>query len=157
MSGTQTRLMQLAGEAAGAEACQLVDLEVASEGGARVVRLFVEKPDASLTLDHCAAVSERLSALLDAQDLIPGEYRLEVSSPGLTRPLKKREDFVRFQGKLAVIQTYVAIPWGEGKQGKKFKGVLRGVEDDTVLLLAQETMVRVPLRMISKANLDFEF
>lgn len=173
MSGIQPQLIQMATEAANAEACQLVELEVTSEGGMRTLQVFIEKLDGPLQLDHCAAVSDRLSALLDVNDFIHGEYRLEVSSPGLTRPLKKREDFIRFQGRLAVIQTYVAIAvqaepsvekklektkkQSPGLTRKIFKGELQGVEDDNVLILEQESLMRIPIRSISKAHLDFVF
>ncbi|MEO5334779.1 MAG: ribosome maturation factor RimP [Magnetococcus sp. YQC-5] len=185
MSAIPSRLLQWATEAAEAESCQLVDVELVSEGGERIVRVFLEKKDDTLQLDDCAAVSERLSALLDLDDLFPNEYRLEVSSPGLTRPLKKIEDFIRFQGRLAVIQTYAAIPVAHpdgtpasittGTTGQKkrrnpskneqptpgltrkiFKGELQGMDDeDTILILVQGSLERIPFKSISKASLDF--
>ncbi|MBF0438958.1 MAG: ribosome maturation factor [Magnetococcales bacterium] len=172
MSDIYARIEALATEAAAAEMCQLVEVEITSEGGLRILRVFVEKMDGSVLLDQCAAVSTRLSGLLDVQDILAGEYQLEVSSPGLTRPLKKREDFIRFQGRLAAIQTYAALPQVElvpepkksGKQKaspgatrKIFKGVLQGVEEDDLLIRIQGTVSRIPLRSISKAHLDFEF
>ncbi len=180
MSAIQPQLLQMATEAAEAEACQLVDMELTSEGGGRVLKVFLEKTESPLQLDDCAAVSDRLSALLDVNDLILGEYRLEVSSPGLTRPLKKREDFIRFQGQLVVVQTYATLPaeafmtqtateemsnnkkTSKKKQTvhlnkKSFKGALQGVEDEEILILTEESLVRIPLKSISKAHLDFVF
>lgn len=173
---TPTRLEQLATEAAVAEGCQLVDVENVLEGRTRLVRVFLDREDGPLQLDHCAAVSDRLSALLDHHDAITGEYRLEVSSPGLTRPLKRREDYVRFQGKLVAIHLFAALPAepppesstvGPGKtvarkkatgsNRKLLKGILQGMEGDDVLIRVQETMIRVPFRSIGKAHLDFEF
>lgn len=158
------RLTELATQAAVAESCQLVEWEFASEGGMRLLRVYLEKSDGPLLVDHCAAVSERLSALLDQDsDLLPGEYRLEVSSPGLTRPLKKMEDFVRFQNRLAVIHTYAPLPVvttdkpTPGGNRKLFKGVLQGVTDNEVLILVSGIMIHIPLRSISKAHLDFDF
>lgn len=185
LSAIPSRLLQWATEAALAESCQLVDVELVSEGGVRIVRVFLEKSDDTLQLDDCAAVSDRLSALLDLHDLFPNEYRLEVSSPGLTRPLKKTEDFIRFQGRLAVIQTYAAIPvvrpdgtpasdttGTTGMKKKKipskteqptpgltrkiFKGELQGMDDEgNILILVQGSVERIPFRSISKASLDF--
>ncbi|MBF0628263.1 MAG: ribosome maturation factor RimP [Magnetococcales bacterium] len=171
-----TRLEQLADEAAVAEGCQLVEVELVPEGGSRLVRVFLDRSDGPLQLDHCAAVSDRLSALLDVHDPIAGGYRLEVSSPGLTRPLKKREDFIRFQGKLAVIHLFAAplvelptepVTVGPGKTAarksatganrKQVKGTLHGMEEDDVLIRVSGTLIRIPFRSISKAHLDFEF
>ncbi|MBF0191278.1 MAG: ribosome maturation factor RimP [Magnetococcales bacterium] len=176
-SATPTRLEQLANEAAVAEGCQLVEVAIVPEGGSRVLRVFLDREDGPLQLDHCAAVSDRLSALLDLHDPITGEYRLEVSSPGLTRPVKKREDFIRFQGRLVVVHVFAALsaeppsesqPVGPGKSAarksasganrKMVKGILQGMEEDDVLIrLKDNTVIRVPFRLIGKAHLDFEF
>ncbi|MEO5347417.1 MAG: ribosome maturation factor RimP [Magnetococcus sp. YQC-9] len=174
------RLEQLASEAAEAEGCQLVDLELASEAGGRLIRVFLDRVEGGLQIVHCEAVSDRLSGLLDLHDLMPGRYRLEVSSPGLTRPLKKREDFVRFAGRLAVIHAALEPLPGEGMEEKNaeagapaggtnsrkparganrrsYRGTLSGMDGEEVLLRVGENEQRIPFRLIGKAHLDFDF
>jgi len=93
-----------------------------------------------------------LSDVLDREDPIPGPYSLEVSSPGLERPLKKESDYVRFAGRLANIRTYQAI---NGQ--KNFQGTLMGIEDGKVLIEIDGEATAIPLDMISKARLAVEF
>ncbi|NGZ05745.1 MAG: ribosome maturation factor RimP [Magnetococcales bacterium] len=169
-------LEELAATAAAAEGCEVVAVELLAERGGRLIRLVLDRPEGGLQLDHCAAVSERLSALLDLHDPIGSTYRLEVSSPGLTRPLKKREEFIRFQGRLAALHLFTALPAetlpaptasGPGKSAarkathttnrKLVKGILQGMEEDDVLIEVAATCLRIPLAAISKAHLDFEF
>ena len=83
---------------------ELVDLEFKKAGRSYILRIFIDKPG-GINLDDCAEVSRELSVQLDVEDCIPGRYTLEVSSPGLDRPLKKEQDYVRFQGRLALVKT----------------------------------------------------
>jgi ribosome maturation factor RimP len=93
-----------------------------------------------------------LDKKLDEEDPIRGSYSLEVSSPGLERPLKKAKDFQRFAGRLAEIRTYSGV-YGR----KKFKGILQGLRDDQVLLEFEGEVIEIPLDLIAKANLALEF
>lgn len=169
------QLEKLASEAAVAAGCELVGVELHSETGGRLIRVFLDRPEGGLRIADCEAVSERLSGLMDLHDLIPGRHRLEISSPGLTRPLKRREEFSRFKGRLAVIHAVVApgevtpeVPpvateKGSGRKPvaganrKMVKGTLQGMEEDDVLIDVGDDRQRIPFRLIAKAHLDFEF
>lgn len=134
-----------------AQGAELVDLEfLRSRRGKSILRLFLDR-EGGITLDEIARFSRVVGNLLDVYDPIPESYHLEVSSPGLTRPLKKPGDFQRYQGRLARITTRSAV---EGKQ--VFRGILQGLEDDTVCVKEGETVYRLPLPEIAKARLDLD-
>ncbi len=130
---------------------ELVDVEYVKEAHGWVLRVFLDKPG-GIDVEDCRSVSEVLSDVLDREDPIPGPYSLEVSSPGLERPLKKESDYVRFAGRLANIRTYQAI---NGQ--KNFQGTLMGIEDGKVLIEIDGEASAIPLDMISKARLAVEF
>ena len=122
-------------------------------GGSRpVLQVMAERADrAAMTVDDCAEISRTVSALLDVEDPVEGEYTLEVSSPGIDRPLTRLTDFERFAGFEARIETRVPV---EGR--RRFRGWLRGVEEGTVMLApdkAAADTVRVPYDAIQKAKL----
>lgn len=136
---------------------ELVEVEFKKLGRGHLLQIFIDKPG-GVTLDDCADVSRELSIQLDVEDCIPGRYTLEVSSPGLNRPLKKEQDFVRFQGQLAVIKTTELLQDEKGSRRKTFLGVIQGVEDGVVVTRLKEgALARIPLNMIDKAHLEFEF
>ena len=139
--------------------CELVDLEYQQEQRGWVLRVFLDK-DGGINLDDCAKASREISSLLDVENLISTAYNLEVSSPGIERPLKKASDFERFVGQLAKIKTLDAIdPDETGKNRKTFVGTLSGFEAGDVLLKLKKdaTAIRIALHQIDKANLKFEF
>ncbi len=139
--------------------CELVDLEYQREQRGWVLRFFLDK-EGGINLDDCAMASREISSLMDVENIISTAYSLEVSSPGIERPLKKPQDYERFSGQLAKIKTLDAIdPDKSGKNRKTFVGTLSGLEDDNVLLiLKNETAaIRIPLLQIDKANLKYEF
>ena len=139
--------------------CELVDLEYQREERGWVLRFFLDK-DGGINLDDCAAASREISSLIDVENIISTAYSLEVSSPGIERPLKKKKDFERFSGQLAKIKTLDAIdPDVSGKNRKTFVGTLSGFEGDDVLLKLKKDAVaiRISLLQIDKANLKFEF
>ncbi len=90
MSSIADKVTIFAQEAAATQECALVDVEYLKEGQEFFLRVYIEKSEGKLEIDDCAGVSRYLASLLDVEDVVPNEYRLEVSSPGLTRPLKKR-------------------------------------------------------------------
>ena len=136
---------------------ELVDLEFRKVGRSHALQIFIDKPG-GVNLDDCADLSRELSVQLDVEDCIAGRYTLEVSSPGLNRPLKKEQDFVRYQGKLAVVKTSELLKDEKGSPRKTFLGTLSGVEDGMVIIRLKEgAMARIPLDRIAKANLEFEF
>ena len=103
-------------------------------------------------MDDCELISRALSDLLEVDDPITQAYRLEVSSPGIERPLKRTKDFVRFQGKKVQVKTFVEV---EGR--KQFIGILGETTEDVVVLDVDGTVVQIPRDKISKANLVWEF
>lgn len=122
-----------------------------------VLRLFIDKPE-GVTLDDCAAVSRELSEILDVEDVIREHYMLEVSSPGLNRPLKKEADYERYAGRLVKVRTFELLADEEGNRRKTFLGDLVGLSDGVVTLTLREgQLARIPLDKIAKANLEFEF
>lgn len=136
---------------------ELVDLEFKKAGRSHLLCLYIDKPD-GVNLDDCAEVSRELSLILDVEDCIPGRYTLEVSSPGLERPLKRLEDFSRFTGRLAQVKTAELFQDEQGNKRKTFLGTLQGVEGELVLLTLKEGQeARIPLDKIAKAHLAFEF
>lgn len=136
---------------------ELVDLEYKREGREMILRLFIDK-DGGVNLDDCAAVSRELSEVLDVEDIISEHYSLEVSSPGLDRPLKKIEDFQRFKGRLVKIRTFEPLPDDAGNKRKTFLGELKGLENGMVLLALKEGQnAAIPYEKVAKANLEFEF
>ncbi|BEV70681.1 MULTISPECIES: ribosome maturation factor RimP [unclassified Paludibacterium] len=125
---------------------ELVDLELAPGGGMRV---FIDKPG-GITVEDCVTVSNHLTRLFMVEEV---DYdRLEVSSPGLDRPLKKEADFVRFTGQLAKIKLRMPI-----EQQKKFLGRLSGFEDGVLKLEVEGRIVEIPFANIDKARLEPEF
>ncbi|MBI2353940.1 MAG: ribosome maturation factor RimP [Deltaproteobacteria bacterium] len=136
---------------------ELVDIEFKRGGRESVLRLFIDK-DGGVTIDDCAEVSRELSLVLDVEDFIPGEYNLEVSSPGLDRPLKTQADYERYAGRMVKIRTYEPFPDDAGNKRKTFLGTLEGLADGVVRMkLAEGQGAAIPLDKIAKANLEFEF
>lgn len=136
---------------------ELVELEYKREGHDMVLRLYVDK-EGGVTLDDCAAVSRELSEILDVEDFIRDRYTLEVSSPGLNRPLKKATDYERYRGRLVKVRTYELLPDDAGNQRKTFLGELLGLEEGRVRLQLKEGQTAsIPLEKVAKANLEFEF
>jgi len=132
---------------------ELVDLEYQRESHGWVLRAYIGREEGvSVTLEDCSEVSGELGAALEVQDLIPNPYTLEVSSPGLTRPLRKPEDYNKYRNRLVKIRTFEAI---EGR--KNFKGILQGLEGEKVYLQMEGKILGIPLQGIAKANLEIEF
>ena len=123
---------------------ELVDMQVS--GGARLLRLFIDKPG-GITLDDCEAVSRQLTRVLAVEGI---DYdRLEVSSPGLDRPLRKASDFARFAGQKADLRMRVADATGR----RRFIGVLRGVEGESIKVDVDGQAVSLDLGNLDRAKL----
>ena len=139
---------------------ELVLLEYRREGRDMVLRLFIDK-EGGITLDDCADVSREVDVLLEVEDPIPSAYRLEVSSPGLDRPLTKPADFERFRNRLAKIKMCDKCdPDQRGYQRKTFVGKLLGLRDGMVLVEQTDKkggIAELPLCDIERANLEIEF
>lgn len=126
---------------------ELVGVEFLMQGRTGLLRVYIDTEE-GITLDDCQRVSHQLSGVLDVEDVIKGQYQLEVSSPGLDRPLFTAEHFDRFKGHRAKLK--LAVPH-HGQ--RKFRGTLNGVEDDQVKLDIDGEEVLLPLSVIDKANL----
>jgi ribosome maturation factor RimP len=132
-------------------AFELVDVVFASERGRWVLRVYIDK-EGGVTLDDCARVSRELGTLVDVHEIIDHPYTLEVSSPGLDRPLKKEKDFLRAVGMRIKVKTIAPI---EGQ--KRFVGQLQEVREGTLILLVEAKLVPVSMVDIERANLVYEF
>ena len=131
---------------------ELVDVEYVKEGGTWYLRAYIDKPG-GIAVDDCEAVSRRLSDLLDEKDYIDDAYILEVSSPGLGRPLKKEKDFKRSIGEEVEIRTYRAID-----RQKEFTGILKEYDKDTVTIeYEDETTKTFDRGDIALIRLAFDF
>ena len=130
---------------------ELVDLEYQRESRGWVLRIYLDR-EGGITLDDCTGVSHEVGAVLEVKDIIPNAYILEVSSPGLTRPLKKPEDFNRFRNQLVKIKLYQPL---NGR--RNFKGTLLGLEGETVRVEVEGQVFDIPLPSIAKANLEIDF
>jgi ribosome maturation factor RimP len=152
----------LAGRVAAGYGLEIFDIQFRREAPGMVLRVQLDRPgpsasaDDSVGVDECAHVSRELSAVLDVEDIVPGAYTLEVSSPGLDRPLRHADDFRRFTGRQAKLVMREKVD-GQGY----FKGQLAGVEGGEMLYVLIDAedrkRHRVPLAVISRANLEVEF
>jgi ribosome maturation factor RimP len=143
---TRDELAQLLEPAVERLGYELVDLEVRL-GGNGLVRLYIDKPD-GVDLEDCENVSRAVSALLDVEDPLPGNYNLEVSSPGLDRKLTKVEHFQRFMGETVKVQTRFPI---EGR--RRFRGTLVSSDDENIVVEVDGESHSLPLKTIDTARL----
>ncbi len=128
---------------------EIVRIALMGQGKRSVLQLMIDCKDGSeLTVDHCVEVSHTVSAILDVEDPIAGEYNLEVSSPGIDRPLTRLKDFERYKTYEAKIDLIRPI---DGR--RRFRGVLQGVVDDDVQIKINEVVHSVPFNMIEQSKL----
>jgi len=126
---------------------ELVGVEHLGQGKHSILRVYIDHTD-GIAVDDCEQVSRQISALLDVEDPIPGQYSLEVSSPGLDRPLFNKEHFIRFIGSQCKVRLYRLI---DGR--RRITGVITGTTDDNVIIESEGEALTLPLEMIEKANL----
>jgi ribosome maturation factor RimP len=147
----EARIAALAEQTAAAIGMEVVLVEIMGGGNRSIVRVFIDQPG-GVSLDDCERFSKRLSVLLDVEDWIPFSYVLEVSSPGLDRPLINEMDFQRFAGRNAKIRTRLPL---EGQ--RNFKGkILRTGQGRVIIELGQGKQVEISMAEIEKANLVAE-
>ena len=152
----EQRVADVAGNLLVSRGMELVEIEYKREGRSQVLRVYIDKPG-GVNLDDCADVSRELSAILDVEEMIPGRYLLEVSSPGLNRPLTKEADYTRYAGRLLKIKTRVLTPDDKGNMRKTFYGELLGYDAGIVRMRLKEGQTAsLPLAEIAKAHLEFE-
>ncbi|EMS74104.1 ribosome maturation factor RimP [Ruminiclostridium cellobioparum] len=124
----QQDIMELAAPVVEALNYELVDVEFIKEGANWYLRIYIDKPG-GISIDDCQAVSEQMSEILDRKDPIEQSYYLEVSSPGLERPLKTERDFIKYKGELVEVKVFQPI---DGK--KLFEGELVGLIDNRIVI-----------------------
>ena len=138
---------------------EIFDVQFRREAPGMILRVQIDRPgpaasaEDSVSVEDCARVSRDMSAILDVEDMVPTAYTLEVSSPGLDRPLRRPGDYSRFAGRRAKIVMRERVD-GQGF----FKGRLGGLEGSDVLIEGDDRRThRVPLHLITRANLEVEF
>lgn len=127
--------------------CQLWGVEYAGQGKYSVLRVYIDKEE-GIDVEDCASVSRQLSGVLDVEDPISGEYTLEVSSPGLDRPLFTLEQYEAYIGHGVRVQLRQRF-----ENRRNFKGVIRAVENDEIILVADDDQYTLPFEWIEKANI----
>ncbi|QRK04252.1 ribosome maturation factor RimP [Archangium violaceum] len=151
----EARAQELLEPLVAGEGLELLEVEFVREREGWVLRLFIDKPGGRVGLDECSQVSRAVDTVLDVEDIIPHEYNLEVSSPGVNRPLKKPAHYERVKGQKVKVKTFGPI--GEPPR-KNFSGTLTEVGADAISVDVEGAgSFRIPFKDIAKANLEFEF
>jgi ribosome maturation factor RimP len=132
---------------------ELVDVEFVREPVGWVLRIYADRPEGGITISDCQWISERIGTLLDVEDLIPHAYNLEVSSPGLDRPLKTRRDFERHVGMVVKIKTHEPMDNQRNFKGKVVSTSGRGV---TIHDVSRNADVEIPYENIKSARVDVD-
>ena len=150
----------IAARVAGTHGLEIFDVQFRREAPGMVLRVQIDRPgpartpEESVSVEDCAAISRDLSTVLDVEDVVPIGYTLEVSSPGLDRPLRRADDYRRFAGRRAKVVMRQAV---DGQT--YFKGRLGGIERDVDVLIDDDHghRHRIPIGIITRANLEVEF
>ena len=143
----EQQVWQIAEPLADVCGCELLDVEYVKEAGNWYLRLYIDR-ESPVDHDCCQAVSERVGVALDSADLIAQSYFLEVSSPGLNRPLKRESDFQRYKGQKIAVTLYA--PW---LGAKEYCGILLGLTEEAILIAQEEIDISVPRELVAKARL----
>ena len=154
------QIRAIAERVAASRGLEVWDIQSRREAVGHVVRVFIDRPgpsatpEESVSIEDCEQVNREMSTILDVEDPLPFAYTLEVSSPGLDRPLRGADDYRRFAGRLAKVVVQEAVD-----NQKAFEGRLRGRrgQDDVLLEAPNGRMHRLPLRLITRGRLDVEF
>lgn len=135
----------------------LVEVEWLREGGTWVLRIYVDKTG-GIGIDDCQAASRLVETILDVEDFIEPAYSLEVSSPGVERPMRKPQDFQRFAGQRAKVKAFGPVESSAGLPPRKqWTGILRGFADGAVEMEVDGKIHRIPVDRIAKAHLEYDF
>jgi len=130
---------------------ELVDVEYRRGSSGWVLRVYIDK-EGGVLLDDCSMTSNQLGDIIEVKDIISGAYSLEVTSPGLSRPLKKEEDFIRAIGETIKLKTRTLI-----NKRKNFKGVLNELKDGMLEIDSDGKEFNIPFKDVKKANLEYDF
>lgn len=151
MSAKLKQLQELIEPGVVALGVELWGIEYISQGRHNTLRIYIDSEN-GIDVDDCARVSHQVSGVLDVEDPITGQYTLEVSSPGMDRPLFTLEQFAAYAGSQVQVRLRVAF---EGR--RKFKGLLNGVEGDDVLVVVDNEEYLLPIDYIDRANVIPQF
>ena len=153
------KIREIAERVAASRGLTVWEIQSRREAPGHVVRVFIDRPgpaataEESVSIEDCEQVNREMSTILDVEDPLPFAYTLEVSSPGLDRPLRGEDDYRRFAGRLAKVVVSEAVD-----NQKAFEGRLRGLDGGEVLLEGPNgRMHRLPLRLITRGKLEVEF
>lgn len=133
----------------------LIAIELTVEHGRKIVRLYIDRIDSAAAkgsavgIEDCVAATKELSPVFDVADPIDGRWELEISSPGINRPLARKTDFEKFAGQKVAVRTYEKVG-----DRRNFLGVLLGIEGDDIRINVDGREHRVPLSEVQKAHLD---
>ncbi|TVZ40165.1 ribosome maturation factor RimP [Alteromonadaceae bacterium 2753L.S.0a.02] len=152
MAGKQTQLEALIAPVVASLGCELWGLDYLVQGRRSMLRIYIDKEPDGVLVDDCERVSRQVSSVLDVEDPISGEYTLEVSSPGMDRPLYKLEQFEKYVGHKIALKLRVAF---DGR--RKFQGILKGIENEEIVLEVGEDEYLLPYELIDKANVVPQF
>ena len=152
MAVDRRRLEQCIENVVQGQGYEFVEMEFRGAGKTALLRVFIDKPG-GVSHSDCELVSEQVGTVLDVEDLIPSSFTLEVSSPGLDRRLVRPDDYTRFAGKLARIQTRFAL-----QHQKVFRGRLKGVQDGKILLETPAGgMLEIPVDVVAESRLEVDW
>ncbi|MBF0518965.1 MAG: ribosome maturation factor RimP [Nitrospirae bacterium] len=146
----QKKLRNLVEEVALRNGVDIVGVEVKGRGSRTLLRLTLDK-EGGVTLSDCERVSREVAVMLDVEDIFPESYTLEVTSPGIDRPLKGRTDFLKNIGKLLNVVTSEKI-----SNESFFRGRLQSVEEDSITLTVDKRIVAIPIDNVSRAKVEIE-
>jgi len=147
MAGVHSQLESLIEPVVESLGCELWGFDYISQGKKSVLRIFIDKAEGVL-VDDCEAISRQVSSILDVEDPIRSEYTLEVSSPGMDRRLYKLSQYSEFIGQMMAVKLRMNF---EGR--RNFSGMLKGIEDDEVILEVDNEEYILPFELIDKANI----
>jgi len=152
MNQAPTKILEMIEPAVTGLGYEFVGAEFTGQGRDSVLLVYIDS-DNGILVGDCSKVSHQISGIMDVEDPISGQYRLEVSSPGLERPLFKLEHFERFKGSIVKLELRQATLEGQ----KKFTGDILGVKNDTVHIHVDEEEIEIPFSLIKKAKLIAKF
>ena len=132
------------------EGMELIEIEYRRESKGWVLRLYIDK-EGGVTLDDCTRISQEVGRSLDVEDFISTAYTLEVSSPGLARPLRKEKDFLKYRNHRIRLKTITPI-----EHRRQFKGKLLGINENCIEIEMEEEVIQIPLSNLAKANLEID-
>jgi ribosome maturation factor RimP len=146
-----SKIEEIAERVARSEGIEIVEVELKGGGRNQLLRISIDKPD-GVTHADCELISHQVGTILDVEDVVPGHYTLEVSSPGVERKLLKPEDFERFQGKKARITLHEPVD-----NQRNFEGTLAGFQDGNITLDTGAKTIAFRFDQVARANLKFEW